>query len=637
MFSFLSGVVLRRPWVIVLAWLALTLRPLLFRPALGPGHQGRRRPVLSRPAPLSVIGQDLLERGFPRDASSSQLVLVYERKDHAVTPADRRHLEDVAANLFQFARSHPELGIDKRPDSPAHAADRPPADRQERGRNRARGARDRASSREHTFPRRRGSRSTAFWNGSRTRARALPPGSNMVVTGSAAVGRDTNAAATESIKNTTYSTIGLVVLILLIVYRSPLLAMIPLVTIALSVFVSLRLIALLTFIPGLGFKVINITQVFVVVVLFGAGTDYCLFLIARYCEELHHRKIDGRCTARGDLAGRRGPGRQRRHGDRRAGNALLLDVCQGQVHRPDDRAFARGGPARGPDAGPGHAGPAGQAIFWPFRSPHLSAAAESGIDGPDHRPAHGFWGRVADLVVAHPVPILSVCLLVLLPLAVVGARTQSNHNQLSDLDADTPSVIGTADRQALFRRRRIEPGGRARPPSRSRLPIAAGPADDRRAQAAGCSRSRTSPRFARSLSRSASRLPTDPDRGFFNRFAGQAVGVAAESRYVGTQPADAADRNHITRLDLVFKTDPFSEASLHALEEVHNIAASRPPPPDSRLAGAASIGIAGSSSMLHDLKSVTTLDQRKMYFLVTIGVYADPGRSACAVRESAFI
>src|SRR5208337_3994160 len=63
-------------------------------------------------------------------------------------------------------------------------------------------------------------------------------------------------------------------------------AMVPLVTIALSVFASLRLIALLSGIAPLGFQVINITQVFVVVVLFGAGTDYCLFLIARYSEEL---------------------------------------------------------------------------------------------------------------------------------------------------------------------------------------------------------------------------------------------------------------------------------------------------------------------------------------------------------------
>ena len=98
-----------------------------------------------------------------------------------------------------------------------------------------------------------------------------PPGLNRAITGSAAVGHDTNAATDESIKNTTYTTVALVILILLVVYRSPILAMVPLVTIALSVFASLRLIALLTKVPGLGFQVIDITQIFVVVVLFGAG------------------------------------------------------------------------------------------------------------------------------------------------------------------------------------------------------------------------------------------------------------------------------------------------------------------------------------------------------------------------------
>ena len=44
------------------------------------------------------------------------------------------------------------------------------------------------------------------------------------------------------------------IVILLIIYRSVLLAIVPLVTIAFSVFASLRLIALLAGLPGLGLR-----------------------------------------------------------------------------------------------------------------------------------------------------------------------------------------------------------------------------------------------------------------------------------------------------------------------------------------------------------------------------------------------
>ena len=125
--------------------------------------------------------------------------------------------------------------------------------------------------------------------------------------------------------------------ILLIVYRSPLLALIPLVTIALSVWISLMAIASLTKVPGLHFQVINITNIFVIVVLFGAGTDYCLFLIARYREELARGRTRRRGAPRGDRAGRRGPGRQRGDGDHRPGDALVLQLRQDPVHRPGDR------------------------------------------------------------------------------------------------------------------------------------------------------------------------------------------------------------------------------------------------------------------------------------------------------------
>ena len=84
------------------------------------------------------------------------------------------------------------------------------------------------------------------------------------------------------------------------------------------------------------------------------------------------------------------------------------------------------------------------AIFWPFRAPRSARPAPiGGLEDPEAGArSAGFWVRVADLVVTYPLPILSVCLLVLAPLAVVGARTKSNHNQLSDLDPDRPSVVG---------------------------------------------------------------------------------------------------------------------------------------------------------------------------------------------------
>ncbi len=84
----------------------------------------------------------------------------------------------------------------------------------------------------------------------------------------------------------------LVVFILLSVYRAPLLALVPLATIGVSVWVALKILALCTLIPG--FYLVNISQLFAIVMLYGAGTDYCLFLISRYREELTAGERRGR-------------------------------------------------------------------------------------------------------------------------------------------------------------------------------------------------------------------------------------------------------------------------------------------------------------------------------------------------------
>ena len=252
--------------------------------------------------------------------------------------SDLRYVEDVAARFYQFAQSHPELGVNKLDTHRSPVIGPRLIGTTADGRAQAVLTIVRLNGTHLSKKTRVAVDATLEWL---KQERPEPPaGLELAVTGSAVVGRDSNTAANESIKNTTNSTIALVVLILLIVYRSPLLAMIPLVTIALSVFVSLQLIAMLTWVPSLGFKVINITRVFVVVVLFGAGTDYCLFLIARYSEELRRGRSRPDALRGSDQPGRRGAGGQCRDGDRRAGNALFLEFRQGQVHRADDRAFA---------------------------------------------------------------------------------------------------------------------------------------------------------------------------------------------------------------------------------------------------------------------------------------------------------
>ena len=69
----------------------------------------------------------------------------------------------------------------------------------------------------------------------------------------------------------------------MLIYRSPVSPLIPLITIALAYLISRGVVAFL------GAHVMTIsayTNIFIIVVLFGAGTDYCLFLISRFREEM---------------------------------------------------------------------------------------------------------------------------------------------------------------------------------------------------------------------------------------------------------------------------------------------------------------------------------------------------------------
>src|SRR6185312_14599706 len=94
------------------------------------------------------------------------------------------------------------------------------------------------------------------------------PGLEVYATGAAGIGHDLTKACGDSLDGTTWATIILVVVVLLAVYRAPLLALVPLVTIGFSVWVALNVLALMTLLPGV--HLVNISKIFAIVILYGA-------------------------------------------------------------------------------------------------------------------------------------------------------------------------------------------------------------------------------------------------------------------------------------------------------------------------------------------------------------------------------
>jgi RND superfamily putative drug exporter len=112
--------------------------------------------------------------------------------------------------------------------------------------------------------------------------RAFPPtrpGLERHVTGTPALLSDFNSAIKESDTTLLVATGLLVLLLLLAVYRSPVLALLPLAVVVVAYSVASGVIYLLA---RAGLPVDSTSTSLLLVLMFGAGTDYCLLLVARY-------------------------------------------------------------------------------------------------------------------------------------------------------------------------------------------------------------------------------------------------------------------------------------------------------------------------------------------------------------------
>ncbi|WP_214626696.1 MMPL family transporter [Paenibacillus agaridevorans] len=106
-------------------------------------------------------------------------------------------------------------------------------------------------------------------------------------TGEWIISEDVVQSSEEGLKKTEYITVGFILVILFIVFRSAAAPLVPLLAVGFSYLVSQSIVSFL--VEYADFPLSNFTQIFLVAVLFGIGTDYCILLISRYKEELAHR------------------------------------------------------------------------------------------------------------------------------------------------------------------------------------------------------------------------------------------------------------------------------------------------------------------------------------------------------------
>lgn len=104
------------------------------------------------------------------------------------------------------------------------------------------------------------------------------------ITGADVLNDDFSASIQEGIKKTEAITVVFIFIVLIIVFKSPIVPLISLLTVGLSFLTSFSIVTNL--VDKANFPFSNFTQVFMVIVLFGIGTDYNILLYDKFKEDL---------------------------------------------------------------------------------------------------------------------------------------------------------------------------------------------------------------------------------------------------------------------------------------------------------------------------------------------------------------
>lgn len=230
---------------------------------------------------------------------------------------------------------------------------------------------------------------------------------------------------------------GLIILLVLgYVYRSPLAVLVPLVSTGFAFALSMPVIAWLG--KTFGLPVATYSLEYVAFVLLGAGTNYGVFMLSRYREEICRGAENGKAGRRAALGHTVG-----RVGEAISSSAATIVVATATMGLAQLNLLRVIGPAVAVAVGclllagltllPALMALCGRALFWP-------ALPLPGSLGADGVPQRGLWVAAGRLVTRHPAAVTALTLLILTPLAVSSLTVTPSFDFLRTVPSDAPSV-----------------------------------------------------------------------------------------------------------------------------------------------------------------------------------------------------
>ncbi|MBI5931565.1 MAG: MMPL family transporter [Chloroflexi bacterium] len=400
--------------------------------------------------------------------------------------------------------------------------------------------------------------------------KAAPASLNTYRSGEVAIFSEYDENITSSVDRTIFVTLILVVVILLAIYRSPVSPLIPLGVVTIAFLIARGIVAWLA---ESTLTISGTATMLLIVVMYGAGTDYCLFLISRFQEEM----ADG-------LKSRKAvQNTVHRVGESISSSAGTVVVGFMAMTFSKLGLFNTTGPTlaigvvvsllAGLTLTPALLGLLGKWAFWPSK--------------PHHRNTGAMYKRTSQWVSARPLQTILLIVVLMAPMAVYGMLQEQTYDTLKDLPEDTESVegfrvledhIGAGQMQPLTGLAIFDSGD---------LQANTAALTEKLSKVAGVA-------YVRSASQPlgpGTQLPADVQQQLGSTYLNTATNAA--------------------RFEIVLKNEPYSAEAMDAAEKIKDVLN----------ANSKTSGLEGSTAQITDIRSYLADDQRLTIALVLGGIF----------------